>query len=84
MMHEAGHFYGVNHSENKNAIMFPKYNDKTNLHEDDINGIQTLYNGVELPSIDEDNEDVDYHFMGCASSVSGPIKHSKSIFSLLF
>ncbi|CAH1114858.1 unnamed protein product [Psylliodes chrysocephalus] len=44
MVHEIGHSLGLSHSSNKNAIMFPWYQEENRqLHEDDIMGIESLY-----------------------------------------
>ncbi|KAF5185303.1 Metalloendoproteinase 5-mmp [Thalictrum thalictroides] len=46
-VHEIGHLLGLGHSEERNAIMFSSIESgsvKRDLHADDIQGIQTLYN----------------------------------------
>jgi len=43
-IHEIGHLLGLSHSQDEDAIMFAFYSpDRTNLSQDDINGIQALY-----------------------------------------
>lgn len=43
-IHEIGHLLGLNHSNNRDAIMFAFYSDDVDsLRQDDINGIQELY-----------------------------------------
>ncbi|KVH92768.1 metalloendoproteinase 1-like [Cynara cardunculus var. scolymus] len=44
-VHEIGHLFGLDHSDNPNASMFPSINYGVirRLHADDINGIKTLY-----------------------------------------
>ena len=40
-IHEIGHLLGLDHSNNRDAIMFAFYDDNVNsLRQDDINGIQ--------------------------------------------
>lgn len=44
VLHEIGHVLGLAHSPDKNAIMYPYYNQNVNeLGKDDINSIQKLY-----------------------------------------
>ncbi|XP_075210308.1 matrix metalloproteinase-18-like [Lycorma delicatula] len=43
LMHEIGHALGVRHSFNKDALMYPLLNKRSNLSEDDILAIQSLY-----------------------------------------
>ncbi|XP_058077104.1 metalloendoproteinase 2-MMP-like [Magnolia sinica] len=46
-VHEIGHLLGLGHSSVREAIMFPTISPgvkKVNLHGDDVQGIQTLYN----------------------------------------
>lgn len=43
-IHEIGHLLGLDHSNNRQAIMFAFYDDNVDrLQQDDINGIQALY-----------------------------------------
>ena len=45
--HEFGHSIGIEHSEVKEAVMFPYYegyNPNFRLHRDDIEAVQSLYN----------------------------------------
>lgn len=43
-IHEIGHLLGLSHSQDESAIMFAFYSpERTNLTQDDINGIQALY-----------------------------------------
>ncbi|XP_057606949.1 macrophage metalloelastase [Hippopotamus amphibius kiboko] len=50
-VHELGHSLGLDHSNDRNAIMFPniRYTDHNTFHlsADDIHGIQSLYGGPE-------------------------------------
>ncbi|XP_077200332.1 stromelysin-1-like [Paroedura picta] len=68
--HEFGHALGLSHTQVKEALMFPKYirSDpaKVRLHQDDIEGIQSLYGG---PSEDADGGD---HPSGSGSSTNPP------------
>ncbi|XP_058925888.1 stromelysin-1-like [Kogia breviceps] len=46
--HELGHSLGLQHSTHREALMYPVYNpvtnlDETQLSQDDVNGIQSLY-----------------------------------------
>ncbi|XP_044468904.1 metalloendoproteinase 3-MMP-like [Mangifera indica] len=45
-LHEIGHLLGLHHSSVEGAIMFPTFSagETKGLHEDDIQGIRTLYN----------------------------------------
>ncbi len=47
MLHEAGHLLGLDHSENRNAVMFPSIVERSRraLHNDDRDGIRALYAG---------------------------------------
>jgi hypothetical protein len=42
-IHEFGHALGLGHSDERDSIMFPYLGPRTALHQDDINGIQSLY-----------------------------------------
>ena len=44
-VHEFGHALGLEHSQVKNAIMYPSYSKgmAADLDRDDINGIQAIY-----------------------------------------
>ena len=43
-IHEIGHNLGLDHSNVGGSIMYPFITDGvTSLHDDDINGVQTLY-----------------------------------------
>lgn len=79
-LHEAGHFWGLSHSDNHSAVMDDTLTRTTVLHEDDINGVKTLYGDEVYPSIAP--EPIDYHFVGC--SVAEPAEGSSSILSLIF
>jgi len=46
LTHEIGHSIGLDHSRNNEAVMYPfasSYNRNFKLHQDDINGAQSLY-----------------------------------------
>src|SRR5262249_21192786 len=44
LTHEAGHFLGLAHSQDPNAIMYPTYHpDSSQLSQDDIDGICAIY-----------------------------------------
>lgn len=43
LIHEIGHTLGIEHSSDKNAIMYAYYNGYTRLNNDDINAVQSLY-----------------------------------------
>jgi len=54
--HELGHSLGLEHSRNRNAVMYPwytAYNENMKLLDDDILGIQTLYGSRTKPSPSE-------------------------------
>ena len=63
-LHEIGHAIGLDHSTTPMAIMFASAGTQTNLHSDDIAGIQLLYGAAATPSgtAGPDN------FMGTAGS----------------
>jgi len=42
-LHEAGHSLGLDHSDNPSAVMYEYYQCVTGLHQDDIDGIQSIY-----------------------------------------
>jgi hypothetical protein len=42
-LHEAGHAFGLGHSDRPGAVMYPYYKISTGLTDDDIAGIQALY-----------------------------------------
>ncbi|XP_057305931.1 72 kDa type IV collagenase-like [Hydractinia symbiolongicarpus] len=42
-IHEIGHALGLKHSKVRGSIMWPTYSRLTKLHQDDIDGIQSLY-----------------------------------------
>ena len=42
-IHEIGHLLGLDHFNNRQAIMFAFYDNVDSLQQDDINGIHTLY-----------------------------------------
>ncbi|XP_047951796.1 metalloendoproteinase 3-MMP-like [Salvia hispanica] len=47
VLHEIGHLLGLGHSDNQESIMYPSISSgvvKNNLNDDDIQGIQALYN----------------------------------------
>ncbi|KAF5286916.1 hypothetical protein FQA39_LY00449 [Lamprigera yunnana] len=50
-IHEFGHSLGLGHSDVFGAVMYPSYayNKDKVLHEDDINGINAIYNSREKP-----------------------------------
>lgn len=43
LIHEIGHTLGIEHSSDKNSIMYAFYNGYTRLHNDDIAAVQSLY-----------------------------------------
>ena len=45
-LHELGHVIGLDHEEEKPAIMAPEISDLFTLQEDDIDGVNTLYGGL--------------------------------------
>ncbi len=55
MLHEAGHFFGVDHSKDNDAIMFASFDGSHGgLTQDDIDGICAQYTGVpEIPKKDD-------------------------------
>ena len=49
LLHEFGHALGLSHSETRNAIMYPSYQELIHtLYQDDICGIQKLYGTQDL------------------------------------
>ncbi len=50
ILHELGHSLGLGHSEDSDAIMYPWYGFDTELHPDDIAGIQQIY-GVSAATV---------------------------------
>ena len=45
MLHESGHLLGLDHTDNRNAVMFPSIQERSRraLHNDDLAGIRALY-----------------------------------------
>lgn len=43
ILHESGHALGLDHTDNPDALMWPIYVGPRGLHQDDIDGIQSLY-----------------------------------------
>ena len=43
MIHEIGHSIGIRHSDVQEAIMWPWITGITQLHQDDVNAVQTHY-----------------------------------------
>lgn len=77
LAHEFGHMIGIGHSEERDAIMYPlyKYNEVTELHDDDIEAVEALYGGIVY-------EERDFYELACSTSIIGNDK-SNSIFDLL-
>lgn len=50
-LHEIGHVLGLQHSKVKGAVMFPIFNGRSDLHDDDVAGIQSLYGAKGLPLV---------------------------------
>ncbi len=51
-LHELGHVIGLNHEETNNAIMAPNISNLFSLQADDINGVNTLHDGLSNCEID--------------------------------
>lgn len=51
-LHELGHVIGLDHEETNDAIMAPSISNLFSLQEDDINGVNTLHNGIANCDID--------------------------------
>ena len=82
-LHEIGHFFGLMHSENSNAVMYYLQKNTTELHRDDINGIKTLYSvdGSVYESVDEEIPDV---FSACSVANLGTNSIVGTLWSLIF
>jgi predicted Zn-dependent protease len=65
-LHEAGHFFGIDHSDNHDAIMYEHITSDTDLHADDIAGVMTNYaiDGTVYPA--PEIKPIDYTFQGCS------------------
>ncbi|MCK4963217.1 MAG: matrixin family metalloprotease, partial [Anaerolineales bacterium] len=48
-LHECGHSLGLGHSSNPDAVMYAYYQMVTGLHQDDIDGIRSLYASTATP-----------------------------------
>jgi hypothetical protein len=86
LLHEIGHFWGLDHSADPNAIMYPYYHPATDLTEDDVQGITALYGAettyTHLEEQEESTRDKHLYMPGC--SFTNISNTTKGIFSLLF
>jgi len=77
MLHEIGHGLGMSHSFSRNAVMYHLVSSRhTSLNQDDINGIMTIYTGIEYPSVAADDYD-----SGCTVAWRNT---QQSLYSLIF
>ncbi len=58
-IHELGHAFGLDHSQNKKSIMFPELQDDiSGLHNEDIEAINQLYKIAPLPDLKIQNTNI--------------------------
>ncbi|MBI4907926.1 MAG: matrixin family metalloprotease [Acidobacteria bacterium] len=48
-LHELGHAFGLAHSDNPSAVMYPYYRKVTTLHAEDVAAIQSMYASASSP-----------------------------------
>lgn len=84
LLHEIGHGFGLHHSLSTTAVMYPLVSsENTELYEDDINGIMTLYTEDEYPTVEDPPQPVE-HLSGTSCAVSVPGNKIINLFILLF